>query len=98
MDPQINFPNKIYVSEYKGDNDFKGKSHFVIVVAAINSDVARKYVKEMIGFDVEPTWLMNAGYPTIYNCDGSKPCQPENQVKILSNNCFHTFKNKTFIL
>lgn len=83
----MEFPNKIYVSEYKGETDFGYQSHFIIITAASSSQVAREYVNNMIGFDVEPTWLMNAAYPTIYISDGSKP-HPI-QVKILSNNNFH---------
>lgn len=84
----VQYPNKIYVCEYKGDNQFNGKSHFVVVVAASSSEVAKVHVKEKIGFDCEPKWLMNAGYQTIYNQFGNKPLDV--QVKILSNNTFHT--------
>jgi len=78
--------NKIYTSEYKGDNMISGTSHFVIVVAASSPAVAQKYVKDKIGIDVQPTWLMNATYPTIYVSDGSIP-EPI-QAKILYNgNC-----------
>jgi predicted mannosyl-3-phosphoglycerate phosphatase (HAD superfamily) len=81
--------NNIYVTEYKGENQFKGKSHFVIVIAASNSEIAKTYIKEKIGIDVEPTWLMNASYPTIYIQDGSKPA--DIQAKILYNGNFHVF-------
>jgi len=83
-------PNKIYVCEYKGPNDFDGQSHFVIVVAASDMQTARDFVKETIGIDEYPVWLMNAGYPTIYNSNGSKPL--DRQAKILSNCNFHTYK------
>lgn len=87
----MNYPNKIYTCEYSGDNCFDGKSHFLIVVAASSSEVAKAHVKERIGFDCVPTWLMNAVYPTIYTSNGTKP--EDVQVKILSNNTFHTYKN-----
>jgi hypothetical protein len=83
----MNYPNKIYLSEYKGDSDMGYKSHFVIVTAASDSETARDYVKKLIGFDTQPIWLMNAVYPTIYISDGSKP-EPV-QVRILSNNNYH---------
>ena len=79
--------NKIYTSEYKGDNMFSGTSHFVIVVAASSPAVAQKYVKDKIGIDVQPTWLMNATYPTIYVSNGSIP-EPI-QAKILYNGSCH---------
>jgi hypothetical protein len=84
----MEYPNKIYVSEYNGANPYGGQSHFVVVVAASSRDVAKQYVKEMIGFDVEPTWLMNAVYPTIYSQTGNDPLDV--QVKILSNNTQHS--------
>ena len=85
----LEYPNKIFVCEYKGDNDFKnGKSHFVIIVAASSRELAKKHVKEMIGFDSEPVMLMNAVYPTIWTSNGLYPLKE--QVKILSNNHFHT--------
>lgn len=83
-------PNKIYVSEYTGDNPLGGKSHFVIVTAASDSDTAQKYVKEKIGFDAAPIWLMSVTYPTIYASNGSVP---ENiQAKILSNSSYHSYE------
>lgn len=84
----MDYSNKIYTLEYKGKNQFKGTSHFVIVVAASSIEVAKKYVKIMIGIDVEPIWLMSAGYPTIYMSDGSVPRKI--QAKILYNGHFHT--------
>lgn len=83
----MNKPNHIYVCEYKGKNDFGGKSHFVITVAASDSDTAKDYVKEKIGFDCIPIWLMNAEYPTIYTSNGSVP--EKIQAKILMNCNFH---------
>ena len=84
-------PNKIYTLEYKGENQFKGTSHFVVVVAASSIEVAKVYVKDKIGIDVEPTWLMSAVYPTIYMSDGSIPRKI--QAKILYNGHFHTISN-----
>ena len=78
--------NKIYTLEFKGENMIFGTSHFVIVVAASSPAVAQKHVKDKIGIDVQPTWLMNATYSTIYVSDGSIP-EPI-QAKILYNgNC-----------
>lgn len=88
----MHYPNKIYVIEYKGDNDYNGKSHFSIVVAASDSQTAREYVKEKIGIDDEPTWLMNAVYPTIYTSNGNQ--QLNIQAKILSNHNFHIYNQK----
>ena len=70
--------NNIYVIEYENNS-----RHFVIVVAASNHEVARQYVKELIGINEDPTWLMNAKYPIIYSSDGSiaNPIQ----AKILYN-------------
>lgn len=84
----VQYPNKIYVCEYKGDNHFNGKSHFVVVVAASSSEIAKAHVKKQIGIDTNPLLLLNAGYPTLYNQLGNKPLDV--QVKILSNNTFHT--------
>ena len=84
----VQYPNKIYTLEYKGKNRFNGKSHFVIVVAASSISVAKSHVKEIIGFDAEPTWLMNAGYPTMWSQTGSVPL--DIQAKILYNGSFHT--------
>jgi len=64
-----------------------GKSHFVIVVAASSIEIARNHVKEKIGIDVEPTWLMGAVYPTIYVSNGSVPQYI--QAKILYNGNMH---------
>ena len=69
----MEYPNKIYVSEYKGLDSFGYKSHFVIVVVASDKTVAKEYIKEKIGIDVEPVWLMGAVHPTLYIQDGSKP-------------------------
>lgn len=80
--------NKIYVSTHTHINYFEETSSFTIVVAASSKEVAREHVKKIIGFDAEPTWLMNAKYPTIYVSDGSVP-HPI-QAKILSNNTFHS--------
>jgi hypothetical protein len=80
-------PNKIYVSEYKGKDSFDKDCHFVIVVAASDMNTAKKHVKELIGIDVEPTWLMGAVYHTIYNSTGNVPLTE--QAKILSNNNYH---------
>jgi len=77
----IQTPNKIFVFEYKSENH-----HFVIVVAADKKETARKYVKEKLGADLEPVWLMNTGYPTIYEQNGMKP--EKIQAKILYNGHF----------
>jgi hypothetical protein len=79
--------NKIYTFEYTGLNTFDKMCHFVIVVAASNSEVARAYVKEKIGIDTEGVWLMNATYPTIYSSNGATPLPV--QAKILSNLHYH---------
>jgi len=84
----IEIPNKTYVLEYNGDNTI-GMSHFVIIVAASDAEVARKYVKEQIGFDAAPTLLLNASFPAIYNAFGSAFLPV--QTKILYNgNCYYT--------
>lgn len=80
--------NKIFAIEYKGENPFGGISHFVIVVASSSREIARQYVKEKIGIDAEPIWLMNATYPTIYTSDGSVPANV--QATILYNGSSHT--------
>ena len=81
--------NKIYAIESKQYSMIESNSYYLIIVAAVNSNVARKYVKDKIGIDKEPTWLMNAWYPTIYTKNGNVP-EPI-QAKILYNgNChFH---------
>lgn len=84
----MEYPNKIYVCEYSGDNHFNGKSHFVVVVAASSSEIAKVHVKQLIGFDCQPVLLLNAVYPTLYTSNGLKPLDV--QVRILSNNTFHT--------
>lgn len=81
--------NKIFVLECTRDNfDLSIKVHQLVVVAACNIDVAREYVKEKIGIDVEPVWLMNATYPIIYVRDGSVP--EKVQAKILYNGSSHS--------
>ena len=89
----VTHPNKVYVSEYKGENPFGGESHFVIVVAAANAEVARAHVKKQVGIDVEPTWLMNAGHQEIFDGAGNR-MPSELQVRILSNCNFHTYVPK----
>lgn len=90
MERTIEYPNKIFVSEYNGDNDFGGKSHFVIVSTGDNTQTVKNEIFKLIGVNVDPTWLMNAVYPTLYTSDGSK--KKEIQFKILSNNSTHTYK------
>lgn len=85
----MNDQNKIYVVEYKGDNALGGTSYFVIVIAASSILIAREHVKEQIGIDVQPVWLMNATYPIIYVSDGSIP--KKIQAKILYNGNCHFF-------
>lgn len=83
----VEYPNKIYVLEYTGD-EFLGKAFRVVVVAASSVEVAKDYVKKRVGIDSEPTWLMNGAYPTIWTSDGEKP-HPI-QAKILYNtSCFY---------
>lgn len=79
----MDYPNKIYVLEYKNKNAMGGISHLVIVVEASSSNVAKEYIKKLIGIDVEPTWLMDAVCPTIWSSDGSTPKKV--QAKILYN-------------
>ena len=86
----LDYPNKVYTLEYKGESGF-GKTHRVIVVAASSIEVAKTHTKNQIGIDVEPTWLMNAAYPTIYVSDGSVP--KTIQAKILYNGSFSVPKN-----
>jgi hypothetical protein len=83
----MDYPNKIYVSEYNGENGMFGNVHFVIVVAASSLEVAKSHVKEKIGIDIEPTWLMNGVHPTIYVSNGS--VSQEIQAKILFNGNAH---------
>jgi len=88
----IQTPNKIYCVEYKGDHAKLGgtyHSHFVIVVAASSIDVARQYVKEQIGIDEVPTWLMGSAYPTIWSQDGSVPLQVQAQILYNGNHHVH---------
>lgn len=84
----MDYPNKIYTLEWTGSSSLMGKSHFVILVAASSSKIAKTYVKEKIGFDVEPIWIMSAVYPTLYISDGTVPLKI--QVKILYNGSFHS--------
>ena len=44
MERTIEYPNKIFVSEYKGDNDFGGKSHFLIVSAGDNTQTVKNEI------------------------------------------------------
>ncbi len=41
----MEYPNNIFVCEYKGPNDYDGESHFVIVVAADTRYTAKNYVR-----------------------------------------------------
>jgi hypothetical protein len=83
----MEYPNKIYICEYTGLNSFDKMSHFVITVAASDAATAKQYVKEKIGFDSNPVWLMGAVHPTIWTSNGNIPAPV--QVKILSNNRYH---------
>lgn len=85
-------PNNIYTVEYKGKNSFGGESHFVVVVAASSSKVAREHVKNLIGIDEPPTWLAGAEYPTIWSSNGNAPLTI--QAKILFNGNIHSFYNQ----
>jgi len=82
----MEYPNRIFVLEYDYKN-ILGNHHFVIVVAASDFETAKEHVKKQIGFESDPTWLMNAVYPTIYNTFGTKP--EKIQAKILYNGSFH---------
>lgn len=85
------YPNKIYVSEYKGTSSFDGvEVHRVIVTVGSDIETVREHVKEKIGIDVPPMWLMNCTHPILYTSNGSKPL--EKQVKILSNHHYHNYK------
>lgn len=79
----MNYPNRIYTFEYSGQTGWGDECHKVVVVAASDMAVARTHVKDQIGIDVSPTWLMGAVFPKIYVSDGSVPKKV--QVKILSN-------------
>ncbi len=79
----MQYPNKIYVVEETVKNPFGESGHFVIVIAASSSQIAKSHVKDQVGIDAEPTLLMSAVYPTIWTSDGSKPMPV--QAKILSN-------------
>jgi hypothetical protein len=79
--------NEIYVSEYNGESFF-GISYYMVVVDASSIEVARETIKTQLGFDIQPTLLIGATYPTIYNQTGTKPL--DTQVKILFNgNCHY---------
>lgn len=83
----MNYQNKIYVVELTVES-MLGKSYFSITVAASDIELAKQYVKEKIGIEADPIWLMNAVYPTIYTSDGSRPAPV--QAKILFNaNCHY---------
>jgi len=84
----IEYPNKIYISEWAGKNSFNGTSHFVITIAASSMEVAQEYIKEQIGIDVQPVWTMGGVYPTIWGSTGKHP--KDIQAKILYNGTFHT--------
>lgn len=84
----MNYPNKIFTLEYSGDSPIEGTAHLVIVIAASSSEVAKQYVKDRIGIEVEPMRLQNAVYPTIYDQTGRLTLPV--QVKILSNSSFYT--------
>lgn len=86
----VQYPNKIYTLTEKVDRDGV-KSHFAIVVAASDKATARQFVKDTIGIDVEPIWLMNACYPTIWVSDGSEPAKI--QAKLLSNMRMHVMSS-----
>lgn len=85
----MEYPNKIYTLEFTVNSTFNTmKAHYVIVVAASSIELAKMHVKEQIGYETEPTWLMGAAYPTIYNSFGNEPLKE--QVKILYNGSFRT--------
>lgn len=88
----MEYPNKIYHFEYKGENSFGNICHFSVAVAASDAEVAKAYVKEKIGLSVEPVWLMDAVYPTIYSQTGNVP--EKIQAKILYNSNYTEVKNK----
>ena len=88
----MDYPNKIFTLEFKGDNPLGGQSHFAIVVAASDKTTAEEHVHSLIGFKASATWLMGAVYPTIYTSNGERP--EKVQVKILTNLNFHTNMTK----
>jgi len=81
----VEFPNKIYVVERKGDS-FLGTSYYCVTVAGSDEITVRKHIKKQLGFEAIPVWI-NAYYPKIYTSDGSKP--EEIQCKILYNGSCH---------
>jgi hypothetical protein len=88
MKNQIEYPNKIYVIEWQGENLWGGQSHFCITVAGSDEETVKKCIKEQIGIkDANPVWLMNAVYPTIWTENGSIP-EPV-QFKVLFNGHYH---------
>lgn len=78
---QIQYPNKIFIVDHKRSNTmFERKVKTVVVIAASDQTTAEKYLYEKFNIKVELVWLMNAGYPTIYDQRGN--VQPI-QAKIL---------------
>lgn len=88
----MEYPNKIFISEWKGDNDFGGKSHFCITSVGDSKETVRREIKLEIGIDVEPICLFGAVHPTIWSSDGSK--EKEIQFKILYNGNHHIYKKE----
>jgi hypothetical protein len=85
--PSIHYPNKIYACEYTGENSFGEMSHFLIVIAALNEEIAKEWVKDTLNINCEVYWLMNGVYPTIYTHNG-KDIKPI-QAKILFTSSVH---------
>jgi hypothetical protein len=84
----MEYPNKIFIIE-GSEESVLGKHNLIVTVAASSSEVAREHVKELIGLDAEPTWLMNAGYLTIYRTEiGGRVTEKKIQAKILYNASF----------
>lgn len=77
----MDYPNKVYVSEFKGKNSMNSFSHLVIIIAASSTEVAKQYIWDKVGYKLEPVWLMNTVYPTIWDQSGRNP-EPI-QAKIL---------------
>lgn len=84
----IQNPNKIYIIDYTEEINCIGKQIFIITLTASSIEVAREYIKEQIGIDVQPMLIPSAVYPTIYVSDGSVP--KEIQAKILYNGSYLT--------
>lgn len=82
----MKYPNKIYIIDHSEEVNVFGTQNFIITLTASSIEVAREYIKEKIGIDVQPILIPSAIYRTIYISDGSEPV--EIQAKILYNASF----------